>query len=97
MTTAILELVLFFAIPGTFYFFAMIWFTGKLYMNSMLATLNTRGHASGRLHSGGERMAMGSLSGSESQRNNTIPGRVQVQVTTEESTKRDAIDGKYVL
>ncbi|KAJ7850136.1 hypothetical protein B0H13DRAFT_2360851 [Mycena leptocephala] len=96
MTTAILELILFFALPGTFYFFGMIWFTGKLYMNSMLATLNTRSHASSRLHGGGERIAMGSVSGSESQRNNAIPGRVQVKVTTED-TKRDAIDGKYVL
>jgi hypothetical protein len=33
-------------------------------------------------------MAMGSVSGSESQRNNAIPGRVQVKVTTEEDTKR---------
>ncbi|KAJ6525991.1 hypothetical protein B0H19DRAFT_1275863 [Mycena capillaripes] len=29
MITAILELILFFAIPETFYFFAMIWLTGK--------------------------------------------------------------------
>jgi hypothetical protein len=56
-----------------------------------LFRLNTRSHASSRLHGGGERIAMGSVSGSESQRNNAIPGRVQVKVTTEEDTKRDAL------
>ncbi|KAJ6509111.1 hypothetical protein DFH09DRAFT_1374795 [Mycena vulgaris] len=91
MITAILELVLFFALPGTFYFFAMIWFSGKLYMNSMLATLNTRQHALKQQH-GGDHLYMGSVSGSQSR----PPGQhVQVTVTTEEN--RDRVDGKFML
>ncbi|THU97255.1 hypothetical protein K435DRAFT_965568 [Dendrothele bispora CBS 962.96] len=39
-----INLVLFLAIPGTFYFFLGLVPSSKLYMNSMLATLNTRRH-----------------------------------------------------
>ncbi|KAF9065542.1 hypothetical protein BDP27DRAFT_1404776 [Rhodocollybia butyracea] len=41
---AALEIILFLAVPGTFYFVLFLMTTSKLYMNSMLATLNTRRH-----------------------------------------------------
>ncbi|KAI4524252.1 hypothetical protein K523DRAFT_269778 [Schizophyllum commune Tattone D] len=41
---ALLNLVLFLALPGTFYFFIGLMPSSKLYMNTMLATLNTRQH-----------------------------------------------------
>ncbi|KAJ7175153.1 hypothetical protein C8R43DRAFT_976055 [Mycena crocata] len=45
MITALLNMVLFLTQPGTFYFMLMILISGKFYMNSMLAMLNTRQHA----------------------------------------------------
>ncbi|KAJ7246899.1 hypothetical protein B0H12DRAFT_1235392 [Mycena haematopus] len=45
MVTALLNMVLFLSQPGTFYFMLMILISGKFYMNSMLAMLNTRQHA----------------------------------------------------
>ncbi|PPQ79748.1 hypothetical protein CVT24_010122 [Panaeolus cyanescens] len=42
--TATLNLVLFLALPGTFYFFFGLFLSSKLYMNSALATLNSREH-----------------------------------------------------
>ncbi|KAF9064704.1 hypothetical protein BDP27DRAFT_1450623 [Rhodocollybia butyracea] len=41
---AAINLTLFLALPGTFYFFLGLMTSSKLYMNSMLATLNTRQH-----------------------------------------------------
>ncbi|TRM66942.1 hypothetical protein BD626DRAFT_166801 [Schizophyllum amplum] len=41
---ALLNLVLFLSLPGTFYFFIGLMPSSKLYMNTMLATLNTRSH-----------------------------------------------------
>ncbi|KAJ3885916.1 hypothetical protein GG344DRAFT_82216 [Lentinula edodes] len=41
---AAINLILFLALPGTFYFFLGLMTSSKLYMNSMLATLNTRQH-----------------------------------------------------
>ncbi|KAF8961604.1 hypothetical protein BDZ97DRAFT_1191415 [Flammula alnicola] len=41
---AALNLILFIALPGTFYFFIGLEMSGKLYMNSALATLNSRQH-----------------------------------------------------
>jgi len=43
-TCALCNLILFLAVPGTFYFFIGLGPSSKLYMSSMLATLNTRGH-----------------------------------------------------
>ncbi|KAJ6477208.1 hypothetical protein DFH09DRAFT_1216117 [Mycena vulgaris] len=91
MITAILELVLFFAMPNTFYFFAMIWFTGKLYMNSMLATLNTRQHAL-RQQNLAEHMSMESVSVIQPRFNRGGP-RVQGTVTTEDTGDRPSSDG----
>ncbi|TFK37070.1 hypothetical protein BDQ12DRAFT_221129 [Crucibulum laeve] len=41
---AALNLILFLALPGQFYFFVGLLLSSKLYMNSALATLNTRQH-----------------------------------------------------
>lgn len=41
---AALNFILFLAFPGTFYFFIGLETSGKLYMNSVLATLNSRRH-----------------------------------------------------
>ncbi|KAF5319446.1 hypothetical protein D9619_008520 [Psilocybe cf. subviscida] len=41
---ALLNLVLFLVLPGTFYYFIGLELSGKLYMNSALATLNSRKH-----------------------------------------------------
>ncbi|KAJ6509112.1 hypothetical protein DFH09DRAFT_274954 [Mycena vulgaris] len=94
MITAILELVLFFALPGTFYFFAMIWFSGKLYMNSMLATLNTRQHALKQQYAG-DHFHMGSVSTSQTLSGTDPNSRVRVTVATEEHRARE--DGKFML
>ncbi|KAJ6607793.1 hypothetical protein B0H10DRAFT_2070207 [Mycena sp. CBHHK59/15] len=45
MVTALLNMILFLTQPGTFYFMLMILVSGKFYMNSMLAMLNTRQYA----------------------------------------------------
>ncbi|KAJ7720839.1 hypothetical protein B0H16DRAFT_1604069 [Mycena metata] len=49
MISAGLNLILFSTDPGTFYFMLWVVLGGKFYMNSMLATLNTRGYAVGML------------------------------------------------
>ncbi|KAE9389709.1 hypothetical protein BT96DRAFT_980603 [Gymnopus androsaceus JB14] len=43
---AALNLILFLAIPGTFYFFLGLTVSSKLYMNALLSTLNTRQYVS---------------------------------------------------
>ncbi|KAJ7780764.1 hypothetical protein DFH07DRAFT_439326 [Mycena maculata] len=48
--SAALNIILFLSIPNTFWFFLGLILSGKLYMNSMLATLNTRQHIRGRLN-----------------------------------------------
>ncbi|KAJ7088460.1 hypothetical protein B0H15DRAFT_841436 [Mycena belliarum] len=45
MVTAALNMILFLTKPGTFYFMFVLILSGKFYMNSMLAMLNTRKHA----------------------------------------------------
>ncbi|KAJ7203820.1 hypothetical protein GGX14DRAFT_544237 [Mycena pura] len=45
MITALINIVLFLAKPGTFYFMLMVVSSGKLYMNNMMAMLNTRQYA----------------------------------------------------
>ncbi|KAJ6628284.1 hypothetical protein B0H10DRAFT_1990761 [Mycena sp. CBHHK59/15] len=45
MITALMNMILFLTQPGTFYFMLSLLISGKLYMNSMLAMLNTRQHA----------------------------------------------------
>ncbi|KAJ6501855.1 hypothetical protein C8R45DRAFT_974527 [Mycena sanguinolenta] len=49
MISAALNLILFSTNPGTFYFMLWVILGGKFYMNSMLATLNTRGFAVGMI------------------------------------------------
>jgi len=48
---AAINIILFFAVPGTFWFFLGILLSGKLYMNSALATLNSRQHLKESAHS----------------------------------------------
>ncbi|KAF8957860.1 hypothetical protein BDZ97DRAFT_1924240 [Flammula alnicola] len=53
MLTAIcaaLNMILFLALPGTFYFFIGLTLSSKLYMNSALATLNSRQHVVKKAH-----------------------------------------------
>ncbi|KAJ6494990.1 hypothetical protein DFH09DRAFT_1337448 [Mycena vulgaris] len=45
MVTAALNMILFLTQPGTFYFMFVLLISGKFYMNSMVAMLNTRQHA----------------------------------------------------
>ncbi|KAF9056964.1 hypothetical protein BDP27DRAFT_1344248 [Rhodocollybia butyracea] len=49
---ALSNLILFLAVPGTFYFFIGLNVSSKRYMNSMLATLNTRSHVRKQSESG---------------------------------------------
>ncbi|KAJ6472495.1 hypothetical protein C8R45DRAFT_1103941 [Mycena sanguinolenta] len=49
MISAALNLILFSTESGTFYFMLWVLLGGKFYMNSMLATLNTRGYAVGMM------------------------------------------------
>jgi len=48
---AAVNFIAFLALPGTFYFFIGLLVASKLYMNSMLATLNSRQHMSRTAHS----------------------------------------------
>ncbi|KAJ6619312.1 hypothetical protein B0H10DRAFT_2217006 [Mycena sp. CBHHK59/15] len=98
MITAALNIILFSAKPGTFYFMpGSSSAANALYMNSMLATLNTREYARG-LHAQGEHVSMGTY---------RAAGGLSVSVTTEthkdnriaphELEDPDARDGKFVL
>ncbi|KAJ7126261.1 hypothetical protein C8R44DRAFT_874624 [Mycena epipterygia] len=60
MLSAALNLILFSAKPRTFYFIVWILLSGKFYMNSMLATLNTRQYAR-ELYGNSMSMSMGPL------------------------------------
>ncbi|KAF7304470.1 hypothetical protein HMN09_00849300 [Mycena chlorophos] len=77
MLMALLNLVLFLVKPGTFDFMSVLLVSGKLYMNSMLAMLNTRAHARSlggigtvvevdHGSSGGMHMGMGTMNGATS-------------------------------
>ncbi|KAJ7460230.1 hypothetical protein FB451DRAFT_1270664, partial [Mycena latifolia] len=79
--TAILQIILFFARPNSFYFFAMTWLNSKLYMNSMLATLNTREHAK-RQQVPGDHMVLSSVI-SHPRFNHTPPGAQSLTVSPE--------------
>ncbi|KAF8974275.1 hypothetical protein BDZ97DRAFT_1911475 [Flammula alnicola] len=56
--SAALNFILFLSLPGTFYFFIGLMPSSKLYMNSMLATLNTRQHIRSTAASVAESSAM---------------------------------------
>ncbi|KAJ7463615.1 hypothetical protein FB451DRAFT_1265042 [Mycena latifolia] len=90
--TAILQIILFFARPNTFYFFAMIWLNSKLYMNSMLATLNTREHAK-RQQVPGDHMVLSSVT-SHPRFNHTPPGAQSFTMSPENGKSGDA---KFML
>ncbi|KAJ7766302.1 hypothetical protein DFH07DRAFT_769848 [Mycena maculata] len=62
---AAVNIVLFLSVPHTFWFFLGLIPSSKFYMNSMLATLNTRDHIRGRHE---DAIAIGSLTQSSGQR-----------------------------
>ncbi|KAJ7084537.1 hypothetical protein B0H15DRAFT_951422 [Mycena belliarum] len=84
MITALLNLVLFLTQPGTFYFMLSLLLSGKFYMNSMLAMLNTRQHAHsiGKFAAshGGEVISMPAFPSTASASEAPAPGGVNVSV-----------------
>ncbi|KAJ7152442.1 hypothetical protein C8R46DRAFT_1121253 [Mycena filopes] len=92
---AIIQIILFFAYPGTFYFFSMVWLSGKLYMNTILATLNTREHAKSHLGSHGSNYQLGSVASAarfgvpKQHPHPGAPQHVQVAVTTDTQHRDD--------
>jgi len=90
---ALLNLILFLALPGTFWFFIGLTLSGKLYMNSALATLNSRQHlvkSSQRSQGTSEIPLHNQLrSGSE-----VDSRRIQVIVTTKNASMTDPMDQK---
>ncbi|KAJ6506078.1 hypothetical protein DFH09DRAFT_1375146 [Mycena vulgaris] len=92
MVTALLNLVLFLSRPGTFYFQLMVIVSGKLYMNSLLAMLNTRQHA----HMLGNATIQVSSSGVTSSTMPTSPTRMKVMsVTNETQTEMELESGIF--
>jgi len=89
---ALINLVLFLALPGTFYFFFGLTLSGKFYMNSALATLNSRQHIYSKAHGGKDstwnRIAMSNMSQSATAAESN--DRVRVVVTKQ--TDVDSID-----
>ncbi|KAJ7126242.1 hypothetical protein C8R44DRAFT_874609 [Mycena epipterygia] len=90
MVSAALNLILYFAVPNTFYFMLWILLGGKFYMNSMLAILNTRQYAMG-LHG---TAVVDRVSGNRSTTNNI---ELSVQVTRAVVRHDDTEDGKFAL
>ncbi|KAJ7301147.1 hypothetical protein DFH08DRAFT_119982 [Mycena albidolilacea] len=95
---AALNMILFLAKPGTFYFFLGLIPSGKLYMNSMLATLNTRLHLRSRGKNSQGVYSLDAISGESSQnrslRPNHVfpnPGVIMLHTTTETDSK--VVDG----
>ncbi|KAJ7126285.1 hypothetical protein C8R44DRAFT_980102 [Mycena epipterygia] len=89
MLSAVLNLILFSVKPRAFYFIVWILLSGKFYMNSMLATLNTRQYAR-ELY--GDSMSMGPLgTATEPQFNVQVTKSV---IRDEEVAPRD---GKFKL
>ncbi|KAJ7268113.1 hypothetical protein B0H12DRAFT_1229757 [Mycena haematopus] len=62
MFSAALNLILFSTEPGTFYFMLWVILGGKFYMNSMIATLNTRGFAIGKTANSAGPSTLGEIS-----------------------------------
>ncbi|KAJ7833124.1 hypothetical protein B0H14DRAFT_2591649 [Mycena olivaceomarginata] len=87
---AALSMILFLAKPGTLYFFLGLIPSGKLYMNSMLATLNTRQHLRSRGKNSQGVYSLDAIAG-ESSQNRSLhpnhvfpnPGVIVVHTTTE--------------
>ncbi|KAJ6542010.1 hypothetical protein DFH09DRAFT_1322640 [Mycena vulgaris] len=95
IVAALIQLIVFLVVPHTFYSFMMIWLAAKLYMNSMLATLNTRDHARKQQNDGtGDELYMGSL-GSSQTRTTDAPRQVIVPTLGEDRERLG--DGKFSL
>ncbi|KAF5319615.1 hypothetical protein D9619_008563 [Psilocybe cf. subviscida] len=85
---ALCNLILFLALPGTFYFFIGLTASGKLYMNSALATLNTRKYVYSKAHGAGSAWGgfeMGNMQAHSAESGETN-GSVRVIVTKESET-----------
>ncbi|KAJ7488297.1 hypothetical protein FB451DRAFT_1553724 [Mycena latifolia] len=94
MVTAALNMILFLSQPGTFYFMFVLLISGKFYMNSMLAMLNTRQHAHAISQFGKstvDHISMGSFAPASHH-----PQGVNVTVTHETMNDHDH-DGKVIL
>ncbi|KAF8971823.1 hypothetical protein BDZ97DRAFT_1913720 [Flammula alnicola] len=87
---AALNMILFLVLPDTFYFFIGLTLSGKLYMNSALATLNSRRHIVKKAHMNDSdwTIPMGTLS---TRRSTTTDedGRLRVIVNSETQTDSD--------
>ncbi|KAJ7122189.1 hypothetical protein C8R44DRAFT_876496 [Mycena epipterygia] len=98
MVTALLNMILFLTQPGTFYFQLMLLLSGKFYMNSMLAMLNTRQYAHSVAKfatSGVDRISMPTLS---SVSVGHPEGGINITVNRETDRERGlGRDGKVVL
>ncbi|KAJ7070226.1 hypothetical protein B0H15DRAFT_119664 [Mycena belliarum] len=89
MVTAALNIILFLTQPGTFYFMLVLLLSGKFYMNSMLAMLNTRKHAQALSQFGRttvDHISMGSLAGPHNTR--ALNVTVTQSVITDQSTSK---------
>ncbi|KAJ7081207.1 hypothetical protein B0H15DRAFT_953217 [Mycena belliarum] len=93
MVTAALNIILFLTQPGTFYFMLVLVLSGKLYMNSMLAMLNTRKHAQALAQFGSHNVdpiSMGSYVAPSSKSNTRALG-VTFPVTDSGASKAEPI------
>ncbi|KAJ7199834.1 hypothetical protein GGX14DRAFT_467467 [Mycena pura] len=81
MFFVVLNMILFLSSPGTFYFMIALFVSDKLYMNSLLAMLNTREYAVqvGRV-AHAEHIAMATFASTNSR---SKPATVYIQTTTE--------------
>jgi len=94
--SAALNMILFLGIPDTFWFFIGLIPSGKLYMNSMLATLNTRRHIRNVAYGdtrGWQSIPIGALSGNPSE-GVTITQTVHTSGTNVEEVPYSNDDGK---
>ncbi|KAJ7336417.1 hypothetical protein DFH08DRAFT_1083184 [Mycena albidolilacea] len=73
---AALNMILFLAKPGTLYFFLGLIPSGKLYMNSMLATLNTRQHLRSKGKNSQGMYSLDAIAGESSQNRSLRPNHV---------------------
>ncbi|PPQ86136.1 hypothetical protein CVT25_002767 [Psilocybe cyanescens] len=96
---ALVYIILFFARPNTFYFFIPLELSGKLYMNSALATLNSRQHTMEKAHSS-DTMDLNFTSASRVSRNTGAAtavveeGHVRILVTKQISNDGELTDYK---
>jgi len=89
---ALINLVLFLALPGTFYFFFGLTLSGKFYMNSALATLNSRQHVYSKARSGTAHWNSVPLSNLSDQSATAAESNDRVRVVVTKQTDADSIE-----